>query len=162
MLRTNTVFLVVLLLLGRKTKKKSLKLFKIHHWNDKEWKLEHTKSQMKPYLSGLHQCVVTTFQSMVLFLWGKLMNLLRPSFTTILQHQRDGWEAGRKGKWYFPWVLICSSNQNNVRWITTFFLVSLDMVLLSNRSLGSQKRWLKRWLHLGRRQPYQQYYLDTS
>ena len=22
-------------------KKKSLKLFKIHHWNDKEWKLEH-------------------------------------------------------------------------------------------------------------------------
>ena len=30
-LRTNSVFLVVLLLLGRKTKKKSLKLFKIHH-----------------------------------------------------------------------------------------------------------------------------------
>ena len=31
MLRTNSVFLVVLLLLGRKTKKKSLKLFKINH-----------------------------------------------------------------------------------------------------------------------------------
>ena len=30
-LRTNSVFLVVLLLLGRKTKKKSLKHFKIHH-----------------------------------------------------------------------------------------------------------------------------------
>ena len=30
-LRTNSVFLVVLLLLGRKTKKKSLKLFKYHH-----------------------------------------------------------------------------------------------------------------------------------
>ena len=33
---TNSVFLVVLLLLGKKAKKKSLKLFKIHHWNDKE------------------------------------------------------------------------------------------------------------------------------
>ena len=30
-LQTNSVFLVVLLLLGRKTKKKSLKLFKIYH-----------------------------------------------------------------------------------------------------------------------------------
>ena len=24
--------------------------------------------------------------------------------------------------WYFPCVLICSLNQNNVRWITTFFI----------------------------------------
>ena len=31
MLQTNSVFLVILLLLGRKTKKKSLNLFKIHH-----------------------------------------------------------------------------------------------------------------------------------
>ena len=30
-LQTNSVFLVVILLLERKTKKKSLKLFKIHH-----------------------------------------------------------------------------------------------------------------------------------
>ena len=29
------------------------------------------------------------------------------------------------------------------------------MALLSKRSLGSQKRLLKRWLHLGRRQSYQ-------
>ena len=157
MLRTNSVFLVVLLLLGRKTKKKSLKLFKIHHWNNKEWKLEHTKSQMKPCWSGLHQCVVTTFQSMVLFFWRKLMSLLRPSIKMILQHQTDGWEAGRKGKWYFPRVLICSSNQNNVRWIRTFFIFSLDITLLSKMSLGSQKRLLKRWLHLGRKQRYQQY-----
>ena len=49
-LRTNSVFLVVLLLLGRKTKKKPLKLFKIHHWNDKEWELGHTISNMKPAL----------------------------------------------------------------------------------------------------------------
>ena len=82
---------------------------------------------MKPCWSGLHQCVVTTFQSMVLFFWRKLMNLLRPSITTILQHRTDDWEAGRKSKWYFPWVFICSSNQNNVRWITTFFIFSLNM-----------------------------------
>ena len=43
-LQTNSVFLVVLLLLERITKEKSLKLFKIHYWNDKEWKLEYTKS----------------------------------------------------------------------------------------------------------------------
>ena len=92
---------------------------------------------------------------MVLFFWRKLMNLLRPSITKILQHRTDDWEAGRKGKWYFPWVFICSSNQNNVRWITTFFIFSLDMALLAKRSLGSQKRLLKRWLHLGRRQSYQ-------
>ena len=111
-------------------KKKSLKLSEIHHWNDKEWKLEHTKSQMKPCWSGLHQCVVTTFQSMVLFFWRKLMNLLRPSIKMVLQHQTDGWEARRKGKWYLPCVLICNSNQNNIRWITTFFIFSLDMALL--------------------------------
>ena len=64
---------------------------------------------------------------MVLFFWRKLMNLLRPSITKILQHRTDDWEAGRKGKWYFPWVFICSSNQNNVRWITTFFIFSLNM-----------------------------------
>ena len=28
----------------KKAKKISLELFKIHPWNDKEWKLEHTKS----------------------------------------------------------------------------------------------------------------------
>ena len=44
MLQTNSVFLVVLLLFGRKTEKKYLKLFKIHPWNDKEWKLGHAKS----------------------------------------------------------------------------------------------------------------------
>ena len=97
-LRTNSVFLVVLLLLGRKTKKKPLKLFKIHHWNDKEWELGHTISKMnQPCWSGFHQCVVTTFQSMVLFFRRGLMNLLRPSITTILQHRTNGWEAWRKG-----------------------------------------------------------------
>ena len=54
---------------------------------------------------------------------------------------------------YFPWVLICSSDQNNVGWIT-FFLFSLDIALLSKRSLESQKRLLKRWLNFRRRQPY--------
>ena len=94
MLRTNSAFLVALLLLGRKTKKKSLKLFKIYHWNGKEWKLEHTKSQMKPCWSGLHQCVAATFQSVGLFFWRKLMNLLRPSITTIFQHRTDGCSNG--------------------------------------------------------------------
>ena len=45
---------------------------------------------MKPCWSGLHQCVVVTFQSVVQFFWRKLMNLLRPSITTILQHRTDG------------------------------------------------------------------------
>ena len=85
---------------------------------------------------------------MVLFFWRKLMNLIRSSIATILQHRKDGWEARREGKWFFAWVLICSSNQNNVRWITTFFIFSLDMALLSKRSLGRQNRLLKRWLHL--------------
>ena len=75
-------------------KKKSLKLFKIYHWNGKEWKLEHTKSQMKPCWSGLHQCVAATFQSVGLFFWRKLMNLLRPSITTIFQHRTDGCSNG--------------------------------------------------------------------
>ena len=110
---------------------------------------------MKPCWSGLHKCVETTLQSMVLFFWRKLMSLLRPSVTTILQHPTDGYEAGRKGKWYFPWVLTCSSNQNSVRSFTTFFMFSLDMTLLSKRSLslGSQKWLLNRWLDLGKRQP---------
>ena len=94
MLQTNSVFLVVPLLLRRITKKKSLKLFKIHHLNDKEWKLDYTKSWMKLSWSGLHQCVVATFQSVVLFFWRKLMNLLRPSITTILQHRTDGCSNG--------------------------------------------------------------------
>ena len=41
-------------------------------------------------------------------------------------------------------VLICNSNQNNVRWVTTFFIFSLDMALLLKRSVGSQKRLIKR------------------
>ena len=94
---------------------------------------------MKLCLSGIHQCVVTTCQSMVLFFWKKLINLVRPSVETTLQHRTDGWEAGKKGKWYFPWALICSSNQNNIRWITTFFIFSLDLALLSKRYLGSQQ-----------------------
>ena len=73
------------------------------------------------------------------------MNLLRPSITTILQHWTDGWD------WQLvPWFLICSSNQNNVRWIATFFIFSLDLALLTKTSLGVRKGWLKRWLHLGR------------
>ena len=39
---------------------------------------------------------------------------------------------------YFPWVLICSSDQNNVGWIT-FFLFSLDIALLSKVSGESEK-----------------------
>ena len=49
---------------------------------------------MKPYWSGLHQRMVATFQSVVLFFWRKLMNLLRPSITTILQHRTDGCSNG--------------------------------------------------------------------
>ena len=45
---------------------------------------------MKSFWSGLNQYVVTTFQSMVLFSWRKLMNVLRSSITTILQHRTDG------------------------------------------------------------------------
>ena len=33
-----------------------------------------------------NSCVVATFQSVVLFFWRKLISLLRPSITTILQH----------------------------------------------------------------------------
>ena len=49
---------------------------------------------MKPCWSGLHQCMVATFQSVVLFFWRKLVNLLRPSITTILQHRTDGCSNG--------------------------------------------------------------------
>ena len=85
-LRTSSVFLVVLLLLGRKTEKKSLKLFKIHHWND--------RVKTGTYEKLNEALLVTTFQSMVLFFWRKLMNLLRPSITTILQHRTDGCSNG--------------------------------------------------------------------
>ena len=60
----------------------------------------------------------------------KLKNLLKPSIKTILQHRADGRKAEKKGKQYFPWVLICSSNYNNFKLITTFFIFSLDMALL--------------------------------
>ena len=46
----------------KKSKEKIFKAFQNSSLNNKEWKLEHTKSQMKPYWSALHQCVVTTFQ----------------------------------------------------------------------------------------------------
>ena len=49
---------------------------------------------MKPCWSGLNQCVVAIFQSVVLFFWKKLMNLLRPSITAILQHRTDGCSNG--------------------------------------------------------------------
>ena len=44
--------------------------------------------------------LVTEFQSMVLFFWRKLMNLLRPSITTILQHRTDACSNG--------WSLACT------------------------------------------------------
>ena len=94
---------------------------------------------MKPCWCALHQCVVTTIQSLVLFFWRKLMNLLRPSIKMILQHRTDGWEAGRKGKWYFPCVLICSLNQNNVRWITTFHLFFRHGITFKDVSGESEK-----------------------
>ena len=97
------------------------------------------------------------FQSILLFFWRKLMNLLKPSITKILQHRTDDWGAGRKSKWYFPWVFICSSNQNNIRWITTFFIFSMNMARLPKRSLGSHKELLNRWLFLDGRQHFQQY-----
>ena len=50
--------------------------------------------KLLPCWSCLHQCVVATFQSVVLFFWRKLMNLLRPSITTILQHRTDGCSNG--------------------------------------------------------------------
>ena len=37
---------------------------------------------------------LTTFQSMVLFFWRKLMSLLRLSITTILQYRTDGFSNG--------------------------------------------------------------------
>ena len=79
MLQTRSVFLVVLLLLGRKREKKSLKFFKIHHWND--------RVKTGTYEKLNEALLVTTFWSMVLFFWRKLMNLLRPSITSILQIQ---------------------------------------------------------------------------
>ena len=82
MLRTSSVFLVVLLLLGRKTKKKSLKLFKIHQ------KRQRVKTGTYEKLDETF--LVKTFQSMVLFFWRKLVNLLRASIITILQHRTDG------------------------------------------------------------------------
>ena len=153
-LRAKSVFLAVLFLLGRKTKKKIFEAFQNSSLKRQRVKTGIYKKLNKAFLKWFTTCAVTTFQSMVLFFWRKLMNLLRPSIKMILQHRTDGWEAGRKGKWYFPWVLICSSNQNNVRWIT-FFIFSLDMGLFSKRPLRIQKRLLKKWLHLGRRQPYQ-------
>ena len=48
------------------------------------------KKLNKAFLKWFTTCAVTTFQSMVLFFWRKLMNLLKPSITTSLQHQTDG------------------------------------------------------------------------
>ena len=42
------------------------------------------------YEKLIEALLVTTFQSMVLFFWRKLVNLLRPSITAILQHRTDG------------------------------------------------------------------------
>ena len=84
-------------------------------------------------------------ESIVLFFWRKLMNLLKPSITKILQHWTDDWGAGRKSKLYFPWVFICSSNQNNVRWITKFFIFSLNIAKLPKRTLGSHKEMTAPW-----------------
>ena len=78
-LRTNSVFLVVFLLVRRKKQKKALKLSKIHHWNDR------VKTGTCEKLN--EALLVTAFQSMLLFFWRKLMHLLRPSITTILQHR---------------------------------------------------------------------------
>ena len=60
------------------------------------------------------------------------------------------WLRGWKERQIFSLSSICSSDQNNVGWIT-IFIFSLDIALLSKRSLGSQKRIVKRWLHFGRR-----------
>ena len=85
-LQTNSVFLVVLLLLGR--------IINNNIWSFSKLFTETTKSEnlnrfahidvtthwCKPCWSGLHQCVVaTTFQSVVPFFWRKLMDLLRHS-----------------------------------------------------------------------------------
>ena len=42
------------------------------------------------YEKLIEALLVTTFQSMVLFFWRKLINLLRPSIITTLQHRTDG------------------------------------------------------------------------
>ena len=60
--------------------------------------LKRQRVKTRTYKKLNEALLVTTFQSMVLFFWRKLMNLLKPSITTILQHRTDGSEAGRKGK----------------------------------------------------------------
>ena len=62
------------------------------------------------------------FPSTVLFFWRKLMNLLKHLITKILQHRTDEWEVRWKGKWYFPWALVCSWNQNNLRETIAFII----------------------------------------
>ena len=46
------------------------------------------------YEKSSEALLVTTFQSVVLFFWRKLINLLRPSATTVLQHRTDGCSNG--------------------------------------------------------------------
>ena len=89
-------------------KKNKEKIFEVFQTSSLKLQTQETRTHEKlnEALMKWFPCVVTTFQLMVLFFWRKFMNLLKPSNITILQHRLDGW--------YFPWVLICSSNQNNV------------------------------------------------
>ena len=56
--------------------------------------LKRQRVKTRTYKKLNEALLVTTFQSMVLFFWRKLMNLLRPSITTILQHRTDGCSNG--------------------------------------------------------------------
>ena len=51
--------------------------------------LKRQRVKTRAYKKLNEALLVTTFQSMVLFFWRKLMNLLRPSITPILQRQMD-------------------------------------------------------------------------
>ena len=56
--------------------------------------LKRQRLKSGTYEKSSEALLVTTFQSVVLFFWRKLINLLRPSATTVLQHRPDGCSNG--------------------------------------------------------------------
>ena len=67
------------------------------------------------------------------------MNLLKHSITKILQDRTDGWEVGRRDKWYYPWALVCSSNQNNLRETIAFIIFFWHGITFKEVSGESEK-----------------------
>ena len=56
--------------------------------------LKRQRLKSGTYEKSSEALLVTTFQSVVLFFWRKLINLLRPSATKVLQHRTDGCSNG--------------------------------------------------------------------